>query len=235
MLELTARWRSRTDECRIHNGLRKRPPRLRDSDDDDGDPRDLNPTIDDCVRLWHQAIEWIKHDTIIGIRELAAQAAGWEEADRDMWIDSVQRVRANGLFDADTAYNLLHHIVEEAVMYDAYAIDEELQEIGDRMEALCDLYGLPEGTDFTPWRDPPAEWTALVRECEAREQGMEYEVLRAAGEHEMVRVMIEERAEFDRRIKVVENRIRRDHSAERERWDPLTERDVERLSLEQLD
>jgi hypothetical protein len=64
---------------------------------------------------------------------------------------------------------------------------------------------------------------------------MEYEVLRAAGEHEMVRLMIEERAEFDRRIKVVENRIRRDHSAERERWDPLTERDVERLSLEQLD
>lgn len=203
-----------------------------DSDDDDSS---VNPTVDDCVRMWHHAIEWTKHETIIGVREGAAQAAGWEEDDRDIWIESIQRVRASGLFDADTAYNLLHHIVEAAVEGDAYDDDEELDEIGERMDALCRMYDLPDGTDFTPWPIPPAEWTALVREARAREQEMEYEVLRAAGEYEMVRMMIEERVEFDRRIKVVENRIRRDHIAERERWDPLTERDVQWLSLEQLD
>jgi len=204
------------------------------SDDDDGDSA-VNATIDDCMRMWRHAVEWVKHETIIGVREGATQAAGWEDDDRDVWVESVQRIRESGLFDADMSYNLLHHIIRTAVEEGAYDTDAELEEIGERMGVLCDSYDLPEGTDFTPWPDPPAEWTLLVGAARAREQEIEYEILRDAGEHEMVRLMTDDRAEFDRRIKVVENRIRRDHIAERARWDPLTPRDIERLELETLE
>ena len=184
--------------------------------DDDGDSA-VNATIDDCLRMWRRAVEWVKHETIIGVRECATQAAGWEDADRDVWVESIQRMRESGLFDADMSYNLLHHIIWTAVEDGVYDTDAELEDIFERMGALCDSYDLPAGTDFTPWPDPPAEWTRLVGAARAREQEIEYEILRAAGEHEMVRLMTDDRAEFDRRIKVVENRIRRDHVAERER------------------
>jgi hypothetical protein len=201
-------------------------------DDEETNPADLDPTIDDCMRMWRQGIEWFKHDTVFGVRQFAGQEAGFENAALDLWVESVQRLRAAGLFDADTSYNLLHFIVETGLDYEAYDVDPQLDEIGDRMFALCQQYGLPEGTDFTPWPDPPPEWVALVREARAREQEMEYEVLRDAGEHEMVQLMIDAPDEFKRRVADVEVRLQRDHVAERDRWYPLSAEDKARLGIE---
>lgn len=40
-------------------------------DDDEDEFADHDPTLADCVRLWHQAIEWFKHDTLYGVVEFA--------------------------------------------------------------------------------------------------------------------------------------------------------------------
>jgi hypothetical protein len=194
-------------------------------EDDDYEFADHDPTMADCVRLWHQAIEWHQHDTLLGIREFAGclaepeNAAGVEQ--RDLWIESVRRVRAAGLFDEDTAYNFIWYIVD--IHFDAnprYDDDPELITIGDKMDALCLAHGLPEGEDFTPWPNPPAEWTRLENAMEARERELRCEVLRSASEAELARLVTERPAEFEKRMAVVEARITRDHEEERARWMP---------------
>jgi hypothetical protein len=185
-------------------------------DEDDDEFADHDPTMADCIRLWHQASEWHQHDTLLGIREFAGCLAEPEDAagvqQRDLWIESVQRVRTAGLFDEDTAYNFIWYIVD--IHFDANP------RYGDEMDALCLAHGLPEGQDFTPWPNPPAEWTRLVNAMEARELELRCEVLRAAGEAELARLVTERPAEFERRMAVVSARITRDHERERARWMP---------------
>ena len=194
-------------------------------EDDEYEFADHDPTMADCLRLWHQAIEWHQHDTLLGIREFAGVLAEPEDAagveNRDLWIESVRRLRAAGLFDEDTAYNFMWYIVD--AHFDGqplYNEDPELITIGDGMDALCLAHGLPEGEDFTSWTSPPAEWTRLVSAMEARELELRCAVLRAAGEGGLARLVTEQPAEFRRRMAVVDARITRDHERERALWMP---------------
>ena len=197
--------------------LAKRPG---DWDDDEDEFAGRDPTLEECIRLWHQGIEWYGHDTLLGIREFAGCTSETSEPSRRTWIASVQRLRAAGLFDTDTSYNLLYYVVDVSLDYQSFFDDPTLSEISDRMESLCRAHGLPDDEDFTPWPNPPAEWTALTREFDEREAEMRREVLRDAGEHEMVRLMTGQAAEFRRRIAAVEARLEGDHAEARSRTMP---------------
>lgn len=191
-------------------------------DDDEDEFGGRDPSLEECLRLWHQGIEWYRHDTLLGIREFAGCTSETSEESRRTWITSVQRLRAAGLFDADTSYNLLHYIVDTSLDYQSFFDDPALCEISDRMDALCRAHGLDECDDFTSWATPPSAWTVLVREWDEREAEMRREVLRDAGEYEMVRLITGQPTEFRRRIAAVEARLEGDHAEARSRTMPRT-------------
>jgi hypothetical protein len=189
-------------------------------EDEEGDFDDRAPTLDECIGLWRRAIEGHKHSTVVGIRKFADSTCGPGptcQTVRRTWIESIKRLRAEGLFDVDTSYNLINHIVGGSLDSAGYYDDPVLQEILDRMEALCDAHGLSDLAEVGLWSDPPAGWEALRREYNDREDEMRNAILRAAGEHDMIALLTNDPDEFKRRTAAVETRIKRDHDAARAR------------------
>jgi len=201
-------------------------------DDDEDEFADHDPTLADCVRLWHQAIEWFKHDTLYGVVEFAGISSQEKPVQRATWIESVQRVREAGLFDIDTSWYLIWSVVETAYEAEDVFEDPIIGSISDRMTALCRAHGLDDCDDFTTTSYKPPEWDALLQAWEEREAQLKYDMLEEAGEHAMVAMLRGQPAEFERRRAAVEVRVRRDFAAERERWMPLDAAWTKRLALD---
>jgi hypothetical protein len=204
-----------------------------EEDDEEFVGRDL--TLDECVRLWHESVEWHKHSTLFGTAGFAAVTSEENPVQLRLWIDSVRQVREKGLVDADTSYWLLWSIVDEAVDAEGVLDDPGLAEIGDRMDAFCAAHGRdPDGPDFTYAAYQPPGWKELEVEFAERQVEMRRERLRAAGEHTMLRLMAEDPDEYARRQVIAGRRIKEDYVAERARWSPIEHQYYERLGLGEL-
>ncbi len=196
-----------------------------------------DPTLDECVRMWHEAIEWHKHHTLYDTADFAVALSEENPEQLNTWIKSVRIVREQALIDADTSYWLLWSIVDGAADAESVLDDPELVAIGDRMDAFCRAHGRDphgDGGDFTYAAYQPPGWRELQSEFEERQLEMRREHLRAAGEHTMLKLMTEQPAEYARRQATVARRIKKDHAAERGRWMPLDDWWLRRIGLEDL-
>ena len=210
---------------------------LYDVDDDEYEFADHDPTVGECVRMWHEAIEWHKHSTLFGTAEFAAVLSEENPEQLNRWIESVRLVREQALIDADTSYWLLWSIVDEAVEAEGVLDDPGLAEIGDRMDLFCRAHGrdpLGDKGDFTYAEYQPPGWRELEVEFANRQLEMRRERLRAAGEHAMLKLMVDQPDEYARRQATIERRIKKDHVAERARWMPLEDHWLRRLGLGDL-
>jgi hypothetical protein len=207
---------------------------LYDIDDEDYEFADHDPTVEDCVRLWHQAVEWFKHDTLYGVVEFAGETSQENSAQLRRWIQSVRQVRASALIDADTSYWLMWEILEVAADADDLFGDPQLVEIGNRMDALDLAHGIDYDRNLGIEEHNLPGWRALEAEWDARRLEMKLEVLRDAGEHTMVALMKDQADEFAKRQATVERRIKKDYVAEHARHAPLDDYWLRRLGLEDV-
>ena len=184
-------------------------------DDEDVILFDDDPTLEHALRLWHQGIELQGDDTVWGVCEYGSIVCEDNAGYRAIWIKSIRQSEAAGLFDADTANALVHHMI--AMHFDnIYNLDDPRQErISDAMFELCQRHGLEEGTDFTGHPNPPAEWTALVQEGEAMDELQWREILLENGESALWEMRSTRRADYDALIARVDARLEAEHNAAR--------------------
>jgi hypothetical protein len=201
-----------------------------DGENDNAEFGDRDPTADDWVRLFRDAVTWYKHETLYSVRELA-EVFGRDSDQRDVWIEAVRRARSEGIIDRDIAANMLHWIVDDSLDDDPlFEDDARLEEISGQIE---EIHRAHHHERMTPWRGPiPPQLRVMLDASNARELELIAEILESEGESEVAKLMRDDPDEFARRNAVAERKIRRDFADERERWQPLDARWREMLALD---
>jgi hypothetical protein len=201
-----------------------------DGENDNAEFGDREPTVDECVRLFRDAVTWYKHETLYSLRELA-EVYVRDDDQRAVWIEAIGCARDEGIIDRDIAANILHWIVDDSLDDDpSFEDDARLEEIGEQIEEIHRAYN---HELLTPWRGPlPPQLRVLLDASDARELELVADILESEGERDVADLIRNDPDEFLRRNAAAERKIRRDFADERERWQPLDARWREMLELD---
>jgi len=192
------------------------------SEDEDGRDDEYEwegnaPSLEDRVALWHRAVTGHRRDTLFSVLDLASTSTVDDDDERDHWVKSVQRARAEGVMDVELSHYLIWRIVTNAEEQRMQVVDPLLLELMDRMEPMPAKYGVSEMADLDQMTDPPAEWLDIHKACDARRSQLASEVLLSAGESALVAAMHERPEEFAARMAVWDARMEREDAERRGR------------------
>ncbi len=106
-----------------------------------------------------------------------------------------QAVRDAGSVPEEAGFYLVSWQIDVLTLEQA---DEELQDYEDRLEEIRQAHGLGEDEDWDEGQGPP-DYQAVLRQQHAAWDALYLANLEEYGEHEMARLLREDRAQFDRR------------------------------------
>ena len=122
--------------------------------------------VDQCVRMWHQAVEFEGSFTLQRVCRRAVRMALLSRRVRDLWVQSVRVVRDQGLLEPAAAHGIIHAIVlahmnNEEVPYEPETRRALEQEQGEFLRKHGGAAFRTEGELYEEWMEMMNEWDSF--------------------------------------------------------------------------